>query len=500
MLLYIWNKLSKVSPVKHIGFFALLAFLTAFGINYALNFDGIDFNGDSHLYFRMAKHFKHALLNFVVPDRMHWPYGYPALVSLPLFFAGETFKAAQWVNFIAGAGFVAVCGSLVLKIAQYIQLEHKKTVLLVFCSMLLLLGKGTILKYQLLIMSDMTAIFWSVLMTLLVWQWKMTHRNVFLFAGGILLGIAFSTRPVYLLMVFPLTAIAFSDFTWRNFRNVVMFSGAGFIIGILPQMIITGSGQTPDVGYELLTGWNPKNFFSLTFDSIDGHQSSRIPSFIYYFILPFRFEDYTPFGLVLACYGAYYGLKELPRWVCMYLLLWYLAFYILLCGIPIQNPRIAFSMYPPLLLFMSFGVLKCLQRWRASIVITGVMLLAIVSVTFSFRYIKKFVKSKNELKQTAEHVATITEKNSRVISTSLYAVYLAYPSDVTSLSMYALSIPQAETILKDRTKTFLAIDHGRFDTQWGSYPAGKTYYWIKNNYTCIPVQQVGEFTVYEIKP
>lgn len=499
MLLYIWNKLSKVSPVKYIGFFSLSAFILAFGINYALNFDGIDFNGDSHVYFRMAQHFKHALLNFVVPERMHWPYGYPALVSVPLFFGGETFKAAQWINFIAGAGFVAVCGCLVLKITQFIQLDHKKTVILIFCSMLMLLGKGTVLKYQLLIMSDMTAMFWAVLMTLFLWRWKVTDRNIFLFTGGILLGIAFSTRPVYLLMVFPLTAILFSEFTWRNCRNFVMFSGAGFIIGILPQMIITSSGQTPDVGYELLTGWNPKNFFSLTFESIDGHQSSRIPSFIYYFILPFRFEDYTPFGLILAGYGFYYGVKELPRWVWIYVLLWYLAFYILLCGIPIQNPRIAFSLYPPLLLFISFGILKCFQKWRSGIVIGGISLCAVVSITFSFRYIQKLVASKNELKQNAEQVATIAGKSSRVISTSLYAVYLAYPSDVNPLSIYALSIPQAEAMLKDETKTFLAIDHGRFDLQWGQYPAGKTYQWIKKHYTCIPVQQVGEYTLYEIK-
>ncbi|HTB32422.1 MAG TPA: hypothetical protein VK808_10375, partial [Bacteroidia bacterium] len=113
-----------------------------------------------------------------------------------------------------------------------------------------------------------------------------------------------------------------------------------------------------------------------------------------------------------------------------------------------------------------------------------------------------FIKTKNDLKITAESVTKAVPIQSRVISTSLYAVYNAYPMDVEPLSIYQMSITEAEHLFSGNSTTpvFLAIDEDFFIPQWSNYPAGKCFYWIRNHYSCIYKCKIDNYTVYEIKP
>jgi hypothetical protein len=492
------NKIAKISAVQSMLLLSLVAIIIAAFVNSLFRFDGIDFNGDSYVYFQMAQRFHHAMADFMLPSREHWPFGYPALLSISFFLKGEFFSAAQWINIIAGGVLIAICGGMTLLIARLKNLNSQTTSLFVLVTMLMLIGRGTIMKYQLLIMSDMMGIVWATLMMLGLWRWKISKSLVPLIIGGVAFGLALSTRHVYVLMIVPLTIILLSEFSLKKIFPAAVLFCIGFLIGVLPQLMIMLKGTLSSTDYGLLHDWSLKNVFTLSFESLDGHQTSRIPNMLYYFILPFRFEDFTPVGLLFVCLGFYYAVCELPRWILLSLAFWYLTFYILLCGIPIQNPRIAFSLYVPLAIFAALGILWCLQRFQIKWVLSGVMLLTVISIVFSVRYIDKLVQTKNELSKVAEEVAVIAEKNSRIISTSLYAVYLAYPMDVEPKSIYNLSIPEVEAILADTKKTLLAIDETKFIPQWGNYPAGKTYWWIRNHYRCNLIAHSGEYSVYQV--
>ncbi len=494
----IWSGVIKISPAKHIVFFSLFSVVFAVFVNRLIDFDGIDFNGDSYVYFRMAQHFKQAISNAALPSHQHWPYGYPALLSIT-FFIGETFKAAQWINFIAGGGLIAAAGGMALFIARIKNLDQEKTILVVLGAMLLLFGRGIMLKYQLLIMSDMMGAFWAMLLILLIWKWKVSKSPFPLAFAGISIGLAVSTRYVDILMLVPLAIVLLSGFSLRKTFFYVFIFGFCFLIALLPEILIVHKGTAAGISYDLINDWSFKNLFTRSFESVDGHQTSQLPSILYYAVLPFRWEDFTPVGLVLVILGFYYCIHELPRWVLLSLVLWYLTFYFLLCGIPIQNPRIAFSLYQPLSIFAVLGILWCLRRWNAKRVMICVLVFTIVSAAFGVRYINKLSTAKNELREAAMKVAAATE-NSRIISTSLYAVYLAYPMKVEPMSIYTLSIAEAEAILADGKKTFLVIDDEKFIPQWSNYPAGKTYWWIRKHYPCIAIRRIGGFTVYEIKP
>jgi hypothetical protein len=496
MLETFWNKIVAVASWKYMALLFILTTIAAALVNYLFSFDGIDFNGDSYVYFRMALHFKESITSLTLPRHEHWPYGYPALLSLSFLFS-ETFKAAQWVNFIAGGMLTVVISSTVVMIAKFKNPAPEKTTLLVLCSMILLVAHGTMLKYQLLLMSDMTGALGAMLSLVLIWKWKISKKLIFVVIAGIALGFAVSTRFVYLLMFLPTMIVFFSERSLKEVGFPILTFGLFFAITLLPELLIVLNIPKSGVGYDLMNDWNIKNAVTLSFESIDGHQTTQLPSILYYFLLPFRWEDFTPIGFILAGTGCYYAIRQLPRWLWLSLSVWYLAFYILLCGIPIQNPRIAFSLHQPLIVFICFGILFFLRYWQPRTVFLCLAIIASLSIGFGVKYIKKMADDKNKLKETADQVAVITG-NSQIISTSLYAVYLAYPKDVEPFSIYTMNLQQADSLLNSSSQTFLAIDEEKFIPQWSTYTAGKTYWWIRKNYLCRKIARVNEYTVYEI--
>lgn len=499
MQVSIWDRIGKISPATWIVMLSVCTVAIAVVINRILGFDGIEFNGDCHVYFQVAKYFRQAISDFEFLKPQYWPYGYPALLSVTFFVGDETYKSAQWVNLVAGGAIVALLGTMALLIARIKSLDQNKTVFFIICAMMLMVARGMILKYQLLLMSDMIGAFWAMLTMLLLWQWKVSKKLTLLAFAGIALGLGISTRYVYVLMLLPALVVLLSGFSLRRTALHVIIFGLALLLAVLPQMVITFKDSSSTLGNDLLGAWSIKNFFTLVFDSADGHQTAKIPNILYYALLPFRWEDLTPLGLPLAGLGFYFARHELPRWMLLSLTTWYFSFYILLSGIPIQNPRIGFSLYLPVVLFASLGVLWCIRHWHIKYVFAVVIILSAISITFSFRYIREFIETRNELKQTAASVAAAAQKDSRVISTSLYAAYLAYPMEVEPFSIYTLSIEQAKALLSDGKKTILAIDELKFIPQWSEYPAGKIYWWIRNHYKCTLIMKSGEYTVYQVE-
>src|SRR6187549_2318582 len=128
MKVSIWDRIGKISPATWITLLSVFTIAIAVFINRIFDFDGIEFNGDSHVYFQVAKYFRQAVSDFVFPKPQYWPYGYPALISVTFFVGGETYKAAQWINLVAGGATVALLGSMALLIARIKNLNQNKTI------------------------------------------------------------------------------------------------------------------------------------------------------------------------------------------------------------------------------------------------------------------------------------------------------------------------------------------------------------------------------------
>ena len=114
--------LFKLSPkiylIITIAGITVLTFITGAIFLLALNFDGIEFNGDSHVYFNDARHFLTAISEHISPRPSHWPYGYPAILSLAFAIGDISFESARWVNVFLGGLLVTVLCSILLLISD----------------------------------------------------------------------------------------------------------------------------------------------------------------------------------------------------------------------------------------------------------------------------------------------------------------------------------------------------------------------------------------------
>jgi hypothetical protein len=497
----------KILIITIIGI-ALLTVLTGAIILVVLNFDGIEFNGDSFVYFLNAKHFSSAVFAHTPPKPAYWPYGYPALLSFSFIFGDVSYESARWVNVILGGLLAATFSSVSFFISKLKKLSFDQSFLIIASAGLLPLGHGFFLKYQLTMMSDMTAALLSLLIMFLCWKWRDANKFIYIALAGCLFGLSLLTRYVNALMLLPILVVLFYGINIRDARSIRRNSIAALLFGSLtfitfaPQLYITLQDTSSSLGNSLLNGWNIKNFFTMTHESTDGSQPAKVPSVLYYFLLPFKLQCFTPLGIILMGLGIKYTLRELPKWFWLSMIVWYLVFYILLCGIPLQNGRIGFSLFLPVVLWMALGLLECKISWEsqfAKILIVTSLVWAMVFV-FSIKAIRDFTKTKDRLKITAEVVAKSVPSGSRIISTSLNAVYNAYPCNVESLSIYTMSIGEAENLFRSNKSVFLAIDEKHFIPQWKNYPAGKCYDWIMNNHSCGIKFDVDTYTVYEVKP
>jgi hypothetical protein len=498
----------KIYLITTIAVISILTAVTGTFFLLVLNFDGIEFNGDSYVYFTNAKHFSTAVSAHGPPMPAYWPYGYPALLSLSFALGDVSFESARWVNVILGGLLGAVLCSILFFISIIKKMSFNQTLLVILSVGLLPLGHGFFLKYQLIIMSDMTALFLDCLVMLLCWWWRASDRLIYIILAGAVLGLSVLTRYVNALMLIPALVVLFCDFDFQQMRSVrsILLTGLLFVgsalLAFAPQLYITLQNTSSSLGNGLLNGWDLKNFYTMTHESMDGHQPAKIPSVLYYFVLPFRWQCFTPFGIILAGLGIKYTFRELPRWIWLSMIIWYLTFYILLCGIPLQNGRIGFPLFLPIVIWMSLGLLESSILWtnRFSKILVVVSLIWCVSFAFSFKAIWDFIKVKNKLKETAQLIAKAIPPESRIVTTSPCAVYQAYPIAIKPFNIYKMSVAETKKLFITEPPMFLAIDEKKFIPQFTHYPPGKSLDWIKSNYSCIFKFNIGDFTVYEIKP
>ncbi|HVD96656.1 MAG TPA: hypothetical protein VNB90_00535 [Cytophagaceae bacterium] len=469
-----------------------------------LKFDGIEFNGDSFTYFSNAKTFLSAVSNGQFPKSTFWPYGFPAVLSSSFLLGDETYESARWINVVLAGLLNSTFAAVMLLFASVRRLSSSHTILLMLAAGLFPVGHDIFLKYQLLIMSDVLAALFSMLTLFCCWRWRAYGRWYNAALAGIFLGFAGCTRYVHLLTSVAAFSIFISGLKKENIRSTLLallVFGAFTLLAFAPQLSITLQDTSSTVGHSLLKDWSLQNFFLSTHESADGHQQGKVPSLIYYFALPFRFECFTPLGLILAMLGIRFAIRELPLWCWLPLMVWYFSFYFFHSGIPIENSRHAFPLFLPIVLWIALGLLECWLLWPRHFIhiVIFTFMLWLGAFMLSVQSAEKLVHTKNELKATAQILSRTVPPGSRVISTSLCAVYHAYPETVVPISIYSIPLEQTKNLFQEKTPVYMAIDEKRFIPQWTNYPPGKNYYWIKNYYTCQYKFVLGDYTVYEIK-
>ena len=207
----------------------------AFILKSLLPFDGIEFNGDSYRYYLEAISFSKSIQEFSLPEPAFWPYGFPSLIGILFQFIPASFENAQLVPICLTAGLFLML-FLILFENFSSPAENKMAITI---SILLTFSCGFILKYQLLIMSDIPALFWAALSIYLLLRYCKNNNRLFLLMVAVSATIALLSRYVYGLIIIPIVFALWDE--KKSIRSFLIDTSLFFICVFafsIPQLLI----------------------------------------------------------------------------------------------------------------------------------------------------------------------------------------------------------------------------------------------------------------------
>lgn len=198
-------------------------------------FDGIEFNGDSYRYYLSSLNILNSIHNFSIPETTFWPYGFPFLTGFLFLFTGPSFIAAQWIPILASFGLFILL-FLIIKNCSEFNMNEQIALLI---SLMLTFFTGLILKYQIVIMSDLPALFWAALTIYLLLKYCDRRKPLLLILLSVSAALAIVTRYVYGLILIPVFLIFWSEKKSMKSFFIESFLFVLFVlITAIPQLIL----------------------------------------------------------------------------------------------------------------------------------------------------------------------------------------------------------------------------------------------------------------------
>lgn len=306
----------------------------------AINYNGL-YGQDAHAYFHFSKHFRNVLWEGIPLNDFFWPVYYPMLGALLTFSESSQAFVLQLISLLS-----LVCTAYLVRNLLHQRYPTSNEVnSYVF---ILLCLAPTPLLYGINIMADSMTVFFVVATFYSAYQFDKTkHIHFFVLTASCAL-IAFLTRYaaaiVVLLPSLWLVYIALKNKKKKPF-------GYAFLVILLltiPHMLIKGWNDQSAVSHHWLNSWSFANFFSSTFETIDGlHQFPR-PNIA--FVLQHAFHPrFLAAGFLILPFIRRVDFKNRFNRLLVSSILFYALF---LGGITYQSNRYLMPSFPLIILFL----------------------------------------------------------------------------------------------------------------------------------------------------
>ena len=454
-------------------------------------FDGIEFNGDSYRYYLSALRLVESLKSLTIPEPAFWPDGYPILLASVFQFADVSFKNAQWVNIC-----LTSLMSLTLYFIFYNSIKDRANFNPIFIfSIVIFYFCGFILKYQLTLMSDLPALFWSVLTAFFLFRFLEKRKLLLIVAVSLSVAMAIMTRYVYALLFIPIAAALFVEF--RNIRLTILYLiiiGFGVFIFSSPQIFLILQSPDSSLNHPWISRWSIVNFWLLDRSSIDGNLTVSLPNFLYYFLIPFRHSEFTPAGFILFLGGVFISFRNGLNNLTIFFLVWFCAIYLFLCGILIQNPRFCLSLYIPILYFI-FMFLQFLFHMKFKrFIYAGLFLFVAVKIFTSTAFVNQTINEKDNMLASAEKFSAMIPKETVIITWDFFEAYYIYFPDRQVETIHNLTIEKVDEIVR-HSSVVLIFDENRLNSVWKNFPPAELYQQIVKKYPFRKLYDDGKYSV-----
>ncbi len=467
---------------------------SAFILKAFLPFDGLEFNGDSYRYYLAAINFSESIQELKLPESAFWPYGFPSLIGILFQFIPASFTNAQLVPICLAAGLFLILFLIIHENCA----SHSHTKVAIAISFLATFSCGFILKYQLLIMADIPALFWAALTIYFLLRYIKSNHRLLLLMVAFSTAFALLNRYVYGLTIIP---IVFS--LWHEKKTIQSFLIDTFIFlfGVfaccIPQLLIDSpSMYSSSFHHPWVENWSLANFWVLDRTSVDGHLHVQNPNFIYYLRVPFVRSEFTWAGLLIFLAGIFFSVRNGLTLLSKIMLVWFFVFYLFLAGIPIQNPRFTLCLYVPILFFFFEFFRHALKfPFKPTIVFFAGLYIA-VKLFFSVSFVSQWIDSKNEMLADSKYFLTRIPPNSLIITWDFYEAYFIYSPQQKIEKIHGLTKEKATALFGQYPDVFLIFDEQRLTQAWGGLEPEKNYRWLKENFTFSLMEKKGRYSVW----
>ncbi len=460
----------------------------------------------------------------------HWPIGYHLHLLLGFLLAGADSPAGgRAITLLLAVG----CPLLVYALAGLLRpdLAARPRVVAGLVAGGALLLSGTFARMGLSLMSDVPALFWSLLALVgVLHAWPppgapAARRQVAWAAGaGLALGLAILVRYGAGLIVLPLGGYLLLRalplrVTAASGRPAVALA-LGVVVALLPQAAYLLT-QGADAGYATWLGaWQPGNVLATTVSSVDGTSTFAQPMIVFYGLLPvWDGTDFlAPFYLPAIVLGAAGLVRRRAGPVLGLLAAWWLGPALFYAGTPYQAHRFVLAYLPVAALLAGWGAATALEavlatRAARSPAQRGAALLAVLVLAGIAAGAWQGQRGARDWVAThagwqAGEQAVVAAAQQAAGPTSPAAPPHALAFGITAALYHYTHWPIADLYDADPAAIarfwaapgprLLVLPLGDLAQQWGGTPLAARWAWLQAHYTLQPAGQADGYTVYRV--
>ncbi|MEO6457967.1 MAG: phospholipid carrier-dependent glycosyltransferase, partial [Chloroflexia bacterium] len=409
----------------------------------------------------------------------------------------------------------------------------------------ILVLNGTYTRFGLSLMSDVPALFWSLLALLFFLRalpvyelriWKVyqveyeLRKTHWAFATGLAFGVAVLVRNGAVLLVGPMLVYLIvrrimqrPPMLWKEEVRVVVWGAVGLAVAVLPQVAYylthaAGSGYSAFVG-----DWNIANIFSNRVTSADGSSAFEYSMIEFYLLGPLASSTaglLSPFYLPALGLGAWTLFRE-RRWPVIALLAsWWLIPVLIFSGTPYQSHRFVLTYLPALAIVGGIGIATGLEaifklrimnyelRITNRLIVTTlgtawVLLSVCVGVAQGWRGADQWIHTHAVFKEDESKVVALAREaaggsSPRVVSFGTTAA-LYYYTRWPILDFYNHDEQEIERFFKEPGERLVVLPEENMSAQWAGTPSGARWEWIRGRYNLQFHGKAGGYTIYKVQ-
>jgi hypothetical protein len=478
------------------------------------NFRGL-YGLDAYSYYDYSLALRDALLHGQPIPHFFWPLAYPALVVLASAFVGTSPFAGQLVSLLAGSFVVTFTFLTAREIARLVDLDEMRAQLCAWLSAVWLAFSAELIQYSIVVMADALGLALTVCSAWLLVRYARTHAARFLYLSAAVLAFAFLARIQMALLIFPWSA--FTLYAWaqarrgwgERWRDAVGAALIGIVI-VAPYLLwVWHNAQLGLESYASEPGfasWNPLNLFRRDFVTPDGHLQFPYTSGTYYAVAALRGGALTPLIVSFFVLGVIALWQQRARGALILLLGWSAAIYLFIGGMPWQNLRFAFPMYPALAIVGAFGLATIgatLQRFNVraqlsqkQIVALGVMLVLVIQLSAGYLELDKFMTTTRNYRSVAEWLTRTLPADATVVTFTVGEI-LQHETNLNVVEIY-FQTPETLSALRGE-HTYLLLDVPSVEGQWAGRAPALNYEFLRDR---VGLEEIGTrltYTLFHIK-